>query len=341
MSWWQMLLYPFSLLFNLITWLRNISYDMQPNRAIHFDANVIVIGNLAIGGTGKTPMVDYLIKYFHSHDQHVATLSRGYGRKSIGFRIANVRDTPDTMGDEPYMYYQKYLGQVPVAVCGQRDLAITELLGTYPQLRAILMDDAMQHRRVVPSVTIMMTTYSNPFYVDHILPSGRLREARHGARRAQIIIVTKCPEILNGADQVKFKHEIAQYSDALVFFSRIEYQELKPIFGSDLVVKKKAVCISGLANPEPFERFVKSQYEVVLTHHYRDHYRYKEEDIRDIIKELNDETMLVTTEKDMVKLRQFRQLKPFSCNYLPIEMKFLKDESLFLQTLESYLDSGI
>lgn len=337
MHWWQLLLYPFSILFDLITRFRNKLYDLGISKTIQFDANVVVVGNLAIGGTGKTPMIDYLINYFHQKELKVSTLSRGYGRKTTGFRLATQKDTPDSIGDEPYMYLDKYQGQVPVAVCAIRDLAISELLGHEPETHAILMDDAMQHRRVMPSVTIMLTTFSRLFCVDHVLPSGWLRESRWGADRAQIIIVTKCPMFLSESDQVKISYEISTYSKAQVFFATVEYLPLKPIFNDSNTINRKVIGISGMANPAPFETYLKENYEVKLTYNYRDHYRYQAEDIRHIIRELDQDTSLITTEKDMVKLKQFEDLKVFSCYYLPIRMKFLKDESLFLSKLESYL----
>jgi len=337
MYWWQIILFPFALLFYLITWIRNALYDRQIKQTVSFDANVIVIGNLAIGGTGKTPMVDYLINYFNNLGVQPATLSRGYGRKTYGFKLADYNDTATTIGDEPYMYHYKYRGEVPVAVCSDREMAIPELLGSRPDTEVILMDDAMQHRRVKPSVTVMLTSFGNIFTNDFVLPSGRLRESRNGAGRAQIIVVTKCPESLSDADMVKIKEHISQYSKAKVFFSTVIYEPLKPIFDEEIPLKSKVLGISGLANAKPFEDYLKKNYSVKLTYNYRDHYHYKGTDIRDIIRELDDATSLITTEKDMVKLQAFPELKPFSCYYLPIRMKFLKNESLFLSELNSYL----
>ncbi|MEQ8470506.1 MAG: tetraacyldisaccharide 4'-kinase [Marinoscillum sp.] len=338
MIWWQAIFFPFALLFDLITRIRNWMYKKGFRESTRFDANVIAVGNLAIGGTGKTPMIDYLIQYFSSKNLKVSTLSRGYGRETRGFRLADWGDSAATIGDEPYGYFLKYKGKVPVAVGAERDLAISELLLHQPDTTAVLLDDAFQHRRVTPTANIMLTTYQNPFYQDFLLPVGRLRESRKGADRADIIIVTKCPSFLAESDQVRMKTQIAQYSNAKVFFMSIEYLEPKPIFENQIPLHNRVVAISGMAQPQPFEQYISSKYQITLTHHYRDHYKYKTEDIRDITRELSSNVSLITTEKDMVKLRSFQELKEYSCFYIPIRMKFLKDETLFYSTLDSMLN---
>ncbi|VXD12092.1 tetraacyldisaccharide 4'-kinase [Marinoscillum sp. 108] len=337
MYWWQVIVFPFALLFDLIIRLRNLLYDHGVKKTVRFDTNVVVVGNLSIGGTGKTPMIDYLVRYFQGQDKKICTLSRGYGRRTYGFRLATIADTPDTIGDEPYMYLQKYHGIVPVAVGAERDLAISELLGHVPDAHAILLDDAFQHRRVTPSVSIVLTTYENPLHRDYLLPAGRLREARRGVQRADIVVVTKCPEYMSEADQVRMRHEIQKYTSAAVYFMTVQYDPLVPVFRNGCELKRNVLGISGMANPEPFENYLHRNYAVKHTYNYRDHYRYKPADVRDILREMDEDTSLITTEKDMVKLKQFQELRDYSCFYLPIRTKFLKDESLFLSNLESKL----
>lgn len=337
MYWWQIILFPFALLFDLITSIRNTLYDRSIKKSTRFDTNVVSIGNLAIGGTGKTPMLNYLIDYFQTKEWKVATLSRGYGRATRGFRLAGPADHAESIGDEPYMYYTRYGGELAVAVGAERDLALSELYFHRPDIHVVLLDDAFQHRRLIPSVSILLTTYQHPFMTDFVLPAGRLREARKGAQRADIVIVTRCPAHMSAAEQVKYREEIAQYSKAKVFFMTTIYLEPRPIFNNDIPLKRNVVGISGLAHPKPFEEQLRRHYGVKLTHHYRDHYRYKEQDVKDIIRELDEDTSLITTEKDMVKLKQFSVLKSFSSYYLPIEMKFLKNEALFLSAMESKL----
>lgn len=337
MFWWQVIFFPFALLFHLVTQLRNWMYDRGYRKSTPFDANVIAVGNLAIGGTGKTPMIDYLIRHFLKKNLKPATLSRGYGRETKGFRLGNWNDTPATLGDEPYGYFTKYKGQVPVAVGAERDLAISELLLYAPDVFTVLLDDAFQHRRVKPTVSILLTTYQNPFYQDYLLPIGRLRESRVGAKRADIIIVTKCPSFLSESEQVKIKYEISTYSEAPVFFMTVDYLDPRPIFSNGLPLSNKVVAISGMAQPAPFEQHVSGKYQITLAHHYRDHYKYKQEDVRDISRELGPDISLITTEKDMEKLKAFPELAHHSCYCIPIEMKFIRDEALFYSALDSML----
>lgn len=337
MYWWQVILFPFALLFDAVTRIRNLLYDRQIKKSIRFDANVVAVGNLSIGGTGKTPMIDYLVQYFQSKNLKASTLSRGYGRKTQGFRLAGEVDTPDTIGDEPYMYHMKFAGKVPVAVGEERDLAISELLIREPDTYTVLMDDAFQHRKVTPSVSILLTTYQYPFHEDYLLPAGRLREARTGAKRADIVIVSKCPEYMSGAEMVKFKQAMTDYTSAEIYFATIIYEPLRPIFENGLEPKRKVLAISGMADPRPFEAHLKRHYTVSLSHNYRDHYRYQPDDIKDILREMDEDTCLITTEKDMVKLGRFEVLSRYPCFFLPIRMKFLKDEALFLSALESKL----
>lgn len=336
MYWWQVILFPFAILWDFFASIRNGAFDRNIRKSLEFDANVIVVGNLAIGGTGKTPMIEYLITHYLSEGKKVATLSRGYGRKTYGFRLAGIDDNAESIGDEPYMYYRKYGKEVPVAVCSERDLAIPELLGAHPDLFTVLLDDAYQHRKVKPSVNILLSTYNELFYKDYLLPAGKLRESRKGASRAEIIIVTKCPEFLSVVDQEQIKIHISKYSRAEVFFTTIIYESIQPFGNGDEVIGK-VVGISGLAKHRSFEKYLKSTYQVKLTHAYRDHFRYEQEDIRDIINELKDGSSLITTEKDMVKLSEFEELKQYPCFFVPIRIKFLGNESLFHSILESYL----
>ncbi|MFT4835055.1 MAG: tetraacyldisaccharide 4'-kinase [Marinoscillum sp.] len=337
MYWWQYILFPFALLFDLITKFRNFLFDRQIKKSTEFDANIVLIGNLAIGGTGKTPMVDFLIRYFHVNGKKVATMSRGYGRKTYGFRLAGPVENSDTLGDEPYMYHDKYKGAVAVAVGGDRDLAIAELLARKPETEVILMDDGFQNRGVKPSISIVLSTYDNIFTKDFVLPSGRLRESRIGAKRADVVIVTKCPEHLNDADMARIRMEISAYTEAQIFFMATIYEPLLPIFENNLPQHSKVVAISGMAYPEPFEKYLRSKYSVKLAHNYRDHYRYSLQDVKDIARELKEGISMICTEKDKVKLQSFASLKEHSCYYQPISMRFLRDEALFFELLESKL----
>ena len=313
MYWWQYLLFPFGVLFDLITRIRNYLYDTGFQRSFRFHTNVIAVGNLSVGGTGKTPMVNFLIDYFLQRKIKVATLSRGYRRKTNGFRLANEHDTPQTLGDEPFMYYCRYRPHVQVAVGEERDLAIPEILYHLPDTEVILLDDAFQHRIVSPSLNILLTTWHRPFYKDYLMPAGHLREARRGAKRAEIIVVTKCPAVLTDADQIKIREKIGRYSQARVFFTTIAYDLPKPVFENDGGLKGQVVGISGIADPAGFNTYLSKTYRCKLIHNYRDHHHYSKKDIMDITNELGNDISLMTTEKDMVKLRSFAALESYSC----------------------------
>ena len=338
MTWWQILLFPFALLLDLITRIRNRLFDKEIIKPVQFETNVIGIGNLSVGGTGKSPMVAYLCEWLISQSISASTLSRGYKRKTKGFRIVTDEETAITVGDEPFMFYQRYKGKVHVVVGEERMYAIPELLYNFPDTEVILMDDAFQHRSVKPSLNIMITTFQRPFYKDYLMPSGFLRESRSGAGRADIIVVSKCPLHLSEADQRAISDQVANYSDAKVFFTGIEYGEPVSLFDEVKTMNQQVVAISGIANADIFHAYVDSKYQVKIDHQYGDHHSYSKLDIKGIIAELNDQTSLITTEKDAVKMRLFPELNDHSCYYLPIKIKFLKDETLFQSMIQDSIE---
>ena len=280
-------------------------------------------------------MVAYLIELLSDSGYEVSTLSRGYKRSTKGFRIASEKEDAKSLGDEPFMFYRRYGDKTHVAVGEERILAIPELLLHFPQTEVVLLDDIFQHRTVKPSLNILLTTYQQPFYEDFLLPSGRLRESRKGADRADVIIVTKCPEQLSEAEQRMIKDRMSIYSDARVFFTGISYGEPVPFFGEKKKPENKVVGISGIANGKLFHQEVETRYSVMISHQYGDHHKYTALDVKGIIAELNSKNSLITTEKDAVKLLSFNELKSYSCFYIPIEVKFLKDESLFKSIIEN------
>ncbi|XOV95148.1 MAG: tetraacyldisaccharide 4'-kinase [Bacteroidota bacterium] len=335
MTWWQLLLYPFALLHDLITQIRNRLFDKEVIKPIQFETNVIGIGNLSVGGTGKSPMVAYLCEWFSNQKMNVTTLSRGYKRKTKGFRIVTDEETAITVGDEPFMFYQRYREKIKVVVGEERMYAIPELLYHFPETDVILMDDAYQHRTVKPSLNILITTYQRPFFNDHLMPSGYLRENKFGASRADIILVSKCPLSLSEAEQRSMKDKIEVYSQATVFFSGIKYGDPVPFFGKNDQLKENAVVISGIANEAIFHNYTDEQFKVKIHHSYGDHHTYSKLDIKGIINELDENTNLITTEKDAVKMQMFPELKDYSCFYIPINVKFLRDEALFQSMIKN------
>ncbi|MBV6647817.1 MAG: tetraacyldisaccharide 4'-kinase [Cyclobacteriaceae bacterium] len=338
MSWWQLLLFPFSILYNLITRFRNHLYNIGHFPSIRFDANVISIGNLDMGGTGKTPMVEYMANYLIREGKKLAILSRGYGRKTSGFRIAGNSDSANTLGDEPFGFYAQFRDEVTVAVGERRALAIPEILFYQPDTEVIILDDAFQHRSVTPNLNILLTTFQKPFFHDYLIPSGRLREGRVGSKRADTIIVTKCPKTISEDDKEEIKSQVNRYNlKASVYFTSTDYGDL--IGFSDKPIKKnKIILVAGIANPDAFFDHMRQQYNVVQCFSFTDHYRYREKDIQSICKSaVQHNAMIITTQKDMVKLQTWGQLMLLSAYYQPITVHFLEHEAKFQQMILSKL----
>lgn len=341
----KILLLPFAALYDLITGVRNKMYDLGLKPSVQFEVPVINIGNLSVGGTGKSPMVEHLIRLL-STDYKIATLSRGYGRKTKGIRIGSNVDNADTLGDEPYQFLRKFSPQVTVAVGEDRAFAIPGILQEIPDTQIILLDDAYQHRSVKPLFNILLTDFNRPFYQDYILPAGRLREARRGASRADVVVVTKCHDELTEDEMITIEHAIRQYVDKPVFFTKIRYGFPKAFGAPDQqLMKDKVILVSGIANPFSLEEYVKNNFELIDHINFRDHYHYRESDMHKLVNVLkkNPETSLLTTEKDMVKMNS-STFKVFtsqiSAFYLPIEVEFLKDGENFDKMVQSVVKEG-
>src|SRR5687768_4340702 len=260
----RILLFPFALAYDLVTSLRNYLYDRGIKPSARFEVPVICIGNLSVGGTGKTPMVEHLIRLLYQQHR-VATLSRGYGRKTKGFRLAADGDSPSTLGDEPFQFYSKFKDHITVAVGEERALAIPTILQTDSDVEVVLLDDAFQHRKVTPSLSILLSDYNRPFYDDYILPAGRLRESKQNAARADVIVVTKCPPQLSDDAMIEIEHAIRRHAEKPVFFASIRYGGPIPFSHSASAQIKNVILISGIANAKPLEDYVKQNF-TMLTH---------------------------------------------------------------------------
>ncbi len=339
----KFLLYPFAVLYDVVTRVRNYLYDTGRRGSIKFEANVIAVGNLAVGGTGKTPQIEYLIRLL-KEQYKVATLSRGYGRKTKGFLLAEESCSAATIGDEPFQYYQKFGKEITIAVGEERAIAIPSILLERPETQVILMDDAYQHRAVRPSFSILLSDYNKPFYEDFVLPAGRLREARKGADRADVIMVTKCPNTLTEKEQENISNEINRYSkkNVPVFFTGIKYSVPQSIFDKRVFAKdKKILLFTGLANPVPLIDYIKKNYFLSDHIEFPDHYFYKAKDIERVLTAFNtlnsnQDHIIITTEKDMVKLLNpvfEKQLETIPLFYIPIEIYFLKGKEKFDQLI--------
>jgi tetraacyldisaccharide 4'-kinase len=325
----RILLFPFAILFNLITTLRNRLYDQGLKPSVKFELPVIGIGNLTVGGTGKTPLTEYIIRLL-ARNYKVATLSRGYGRKSRGFRIAQPTDNAASLGDEPYQFFVKFGDRIKVAVGEERALAIPNILQSYPRTQVILLDDAYQHRSVAPSLNILLSDYHRPFYEDFLLPAGRLRESRTGAERADIVVVTKCPIEMTDEEMIDIEKSIREFAERPVFFTHIRYGNPTPVTDGYQKMSDQVALLTGISNTKPLKHYVGQNYKMTKHFKFSDHHAYTASDLERLKRFINDHpsTSIITTEKDKVKLASpeleslTRSLPLF---YLPIEVEFIKN----------------
>ena len=324
----RILLFPFSWLYYLITQIRNRLYDRGIKPSVKFEIPVICVGNLTVGGTGKSPMIEHLIRLLQNKYK-IATLSRGYGRTTQGIRIAGPSENASTIGDEPFQFFTKFGRRVTVAVGEERALAIPTILQERSDTQVILLDDGFQHRKVSPGFSILLTDYHRPFYTDFLLPSGRLRESRWSAGRADVIVVTKCPINLSEDKMIEIERSIRHYAEKPVFFTNIRYGNVTAFDNSLALPSKQIVLITGIANSKPLETHARENYTVIKHFSFNDHHAYQESDIKTFIefKKSHPQVSFLTTEKDKVKLDtpQFQKmLSGFPLFFLPIEVDFIK-----------------
>jgi tetraacyldisaccharide 4'-kinase len=332
----KILLWPFAVLYDAVTRVRNYLFDIGRKPSFSFETFVVNVGNLTVGGTGKTPHVELLINVLADHYK-IATLSRGYGRKSRGFLLADKNSDADLLGDEPMQFYHKYGDKVTVAVGEERAHAIPCILHEVEDTKVILLDDAYQHRYVKPDINILLSDYSRPFYKDLVLPAGRLRESRKGADRADAVIVTKCPELLTLEEQKVITNDVRKYAgkEKPVYFTTIKYLKPVPVFKKSEDIPKKIVFFAGIANPSQVIEKISKDYQLQESVRFSDHHTYKLKDVEHLIakaRAFGNDTGLLTTEKDMVRLLtpEFAEmLKAIPFFYIPIEVKFLWEKQKF------------
>lgn len=303
-------------------------YDRGLKPSVRFEIPVISVGNLSAGGTGKTPMIEYLIRLLQSQHK-IAALSRGYGRKTSGFRIADSQDDAQTLGDEPFQLYKKFGKNITVAVGEERALAIPLMLQEKEDIQAILLDDAFQHRQVVPGFSILLTDFRKPFFDDYLLPAGRLRESRWSAKRADIVVVSKCPAGVAAEEMIDVEKSIRRYAEKPVFFSTIRYGTATPFTRSMDKPFDKIALVTAIANAAPLEEYVSHNYTLTKHFSYRDHHYYNSDDVKSWLEFAgrNPDVVFLTTEKDKVKLESPElqdQISSLCFYYLPIEVEFIK-----------------
>lgn len=329
----RFLLIPISLLYHIVLTIRHKLYDWRILKTTQFDKPVICVGNLNLGGTGKTPHTEYLINLLKD-DYHVATLSLGYGRKTRGFRMAEPASTYEDLGDEPLQYYKKHPG-IQVAV--DKDRVEGAHLLWEQGAEVVLLDDAFQHRNIKAGLSILLTEYQHLYCNDFLFPAGNLRDVRSVAKRADIIVVSKSPESLATEEKQTIINKLKPTEKQQVFFSYLEYAPLQPLNEKAKTVTVEntdsVLAFCGIADPEPFKKALERQYKTVVVLPFADHHTYTESDIKVVLKCFEslegEKKIIVTTEKDAARLAN----SPYLCQFdgaplydLPVNVRFHEEE---------------
>ena len=321
-------LFPFAVVYGIVVWFRNKFFDAGILNSTSYDFPVICVGNISTGGTGKSPMIEYLLRKLTY--KNIAVLSRGYKRSTDGFLLLNGKEKAIQTGDEPLQFKNKFT-EVMVAVDADRTNGIAELRKKHAEI--VLLDDAFQHRKVKAGFNILLTAYGDLYANDFLLPTGNLRETYSGADRAQVIIVTKCPQniTLKEREHIRFKLQIKQYQN--LFFSTIQYAET--ISDGENQYPLSELCdtitvVTGIAKPAPFTKYLKAKNVHFEHRKFPDHHNFTEVEIA----QLNTKECILTTEKDFMRLKDNITVPLY---YLPIETAFVENEEQFLNRINRFI----
>lgn len=354
----KVLLTPLSWGYGAGVWMRNKAFDAGILKQESFEVPVVSIGNITVGGTGKTPHVEYIVSRL-GRRYNIAVLSRGYKRRTKGFVLANDNLTPVDLGDEPYQIYHKFRGLIDVAVCENRRKGIETLLKINPDIDLIILDDAFQHRYVKPKVNVVMIDYNRPPFEDKLLPLGQLREPPHRILKGEcdMVVVTKCPDDIKPVDLRMFKDHLALFKYQQLYFSKIRYGAPEPVFpiGNPELTSLNwldkddlLLGIAGIANPRPFTKYLKQFGTRLRVIHYDDHHTYTRSDFRYIFKVLRElegrRKFIITTEKDAVRILNSPYYPP-TCRdqifFIPIQADFLNYEDRdFIYELQTLISAN-
>jgi len=327
------ILFPLAFLYWLIMFIRSWLYDKGILKSYSFNIPIIAVGNLSVGGTGKTPQIEYLIRLL-SKDYKVAVLSRGYKRLTEGFVLADEKATASSIGDEPFQFYSKF-PNIQVAVDANRKNGIEKLLQFQDKPDVILLDDAFQHRKVKAGFYILLTAYDDLFCDDYILPFGNLREPSSGKKRADMIIVTKCPKDLSEFVQQKFTENLKVKQS--VYFTTIQYDDF--VFGDEIkllvseIQSESKLLVAGIVKPKLFFNFLKNESDETLV--FPDHHHFSKQDCEQILAKANGRK-IITTEKDFVRLNGL--LPKTQLFYLPMKSVFLNTN--IDNKIQNYVEQG-
>lgn len=343
----RILLQPLSVLYGTATAVRNRMFDAGILKQHTFDIPVVVVGNLTAGGTGKTPHTEMLVELLRDR-YRIGVLSRGYRRSTKGFVAATPYTTPADIGDESYQLYHKFRRRITVAVCENRVKGIAKMLEIDPGINLIIMDDGMQHRYVKPKVTVMLTDINRPYYDDHMLPYGLLRESAAGKRRADMVMVTKCQRSMKPIEYNLVTKNLDLIPDQDLFFTTFGYDTPRPVFAdkagkrtvnlADLTTSHGILAVCGIGNPRPFVKYLKGFHARVKVNVYSDHHAYSRHDMENLKERFESlppgHRYIFTTEKDAVKLLNSpyfpHSLKPY-IYYIPVHVELLNDTATRLK----------
>ncbi len=326
----RFILFPLALLYWAITAIRNAFYNLGIFKTSKFSLPIISVGNLSMGGTGKTPTTEYLVRLL-KNETHLATLSRGYGRKEYGFKIADNESTALSIGDEPLQYFHKFGNEIDVVVESNRVTGVMDLCRERPETNCVLLDDAYQHRAIHKGINILITSYDKPFYKDWIVPVGELRESKLGKKRADIVIVSKCPgfEKLDKTD-ISSRLNLEDRQD--LFFSKIVYGNLTSLNKQESLAKlesRNVILVTGIESSNQLLNYLEKENKILHHFKFADHYKFKESDLKGVHdlfdKFANENPVIITTEKDAMRLldKQFTALlsdKPWFYQSIKIEL---------------------
>ena len=330
----RILLLPIALLYHIVLSIRHKLYDWHILKSKRFEKPVICVGNLNLGGTGKTPHTEYLIRLL-KNDYRVATLSRGYGRHTKGFKLAETSSTYNDLGDEPLLYFKKYPG-IQVAVDEDRVDGVTHLLWEQG-VNVVLLDDAFQHRGISAGLNILLTEYQRLYTDDYLFPAGTLRDVRSAAKRADIIVISKAPKDLSEQEKQQITDKLNTSENQKVYFSYLEHAALQPLNEAAKAFSPEeadgAFAFCGIGNPKPFVEELKKRYHTVDFLPFGDHHAYKEKDMKAVLdwfeKLDGEKKIIVTTEKDAARLTN----SPYLCQFertplydLPVTVRFHEEE---------------
>jgi tetraacyldisaccharide 4'-kinase len=336
----NILLYPVAALYGLITGFRNFLYDSGVLTSESFPVPVICVGNITVGGTGKTPHTEYLLELLEKNFR-VAVLSRGYKRKTRDFRLATPHSTVDEIGDEPCQVSRKF-PETLVAVDRERAGGIKRILETDPGIDSIILDDGLQHRSVTPGLSILLSDFERPYFRDHMLPYGNLREYRSNMSRADIIVITKCPKNLNPIQRRLIVKEVRKAAYQNLYFTSISYKAPRPVYENNVAERRQLdlrkcsgcgiVLVTGIANPKPLRDYLGKFFSEITELNYPDHHSFRGDDISaisDAFGRLNSSIKyILTTEKDAIRLREFSDIEEpvrSSLYYVPVGIHFLNE----------------